>query len=295
MTLEYTEESSFDNVYNAALAYLDEKITYYDVRIPVRKCMSWAIRFVALSCLAVGAVLPIVAASNVAGVGGLTQFDLTLYGYYAVILGGLVFAADQTFLISRSWMRFVVTKMALEDIKKDFESAWAHSFHGPEQKTEPATYAGALALYDEYIEKAQQQVSSETSQWIQELNAAMTGLEKKISRHEQKLQVKFDALVKERQEEDAARKQSARPGAILVTFADSETYIGNIFLKVAGPITHEVNVAPGTMKHPIGELPAGVYAVSMLARKRKTEGGDIDVSNGDIVTLVAGGKEEVTF
>ena len=294
MSVKYEDATSFDSVYKEAQDFIQGHIDYYGGRIGCRRKASWIIRGLVLLSLAVGVLLPILAAALPDAASDPSKFELSLWGYYAIVFGGLIFAVDQTFLISKSWMRFTVTMITLEDILKDFEAAWGQAFYSAGQKTED-NFPNALSLQSEYKDKAQDQVVQETNQWVQDLTAAMTSMEQRIARHEKKLETKLEALIIERTAQIDAQAKSVLPGAIRVNFKQPNSYDGQITVSLEGPEARTAKVPAETEKHAFGNLPPGVYSITIEAGLKQENGSVRGVSNSDVVTLAAGDKEDVNF
>lgn len=294
MSVAYEGPESYQKVFDSTLGFIDENIDYYQYRIKWRRRMSWVVRGLVLVTLIVGILLPIYAAGLPEDPSGPSKFQLSMFGYYVIVLGGLIFAIDQTFLITKSWMRFTVTMISLQDVKKDFVDSWDQSFHKAAEKSEE-NFKAALTLGSEYKDKAQILVEQETNQWVQDLTAAMTSLEQRIAKQEKKLESKFETMMKERNAAQEAQVQSAQLGAILVKFQKPDIYQGDMAVSLDGPDAKTATIPAGTAKHAFGKLRQGVYTVTLQSRQKDAQGQPRDVSDSDVVTLAAGGKAEVSF
>ena len=291
------KKKSYENVLKCGENNIEEHILYYRSRIPRRRILSNIIRTLVLLLMAIGILLPIFGSGmdSSADLFGFNRFQLSLGGYYILVLAGLVFAIDQYFMISRSWMRFTVTMQALEDIKCDFNDEWNNNFHDEAQMNQ-ANFPKAIALKTKYTDKARQERQRETSEWVEDLTSAISKISARLAQAEKTMEAKMETLIKDKIKDQDAAAKAGVPGAIRVTIANPLQYVdGSMSLSLEGPADRKDTIPPGTSKHAFSKLPIGIYVIRFEATKTDASGKSHPAKASDVVSLAGGQKEDVSF
>ncbi len=71
------------------------------------------VRILTYASLAIGLILPLTA-----------NPDLVNYGYPFLVVSGLFFSLDRTFLISQTWVRYIRAEMEIRSLILDFRYSW---------------------------------------------------------------------------------------------------------------------------------------------------------------------------
>ena len=195
---------------------------------------SWLIRIMASACLLLATVLPLSKSVDPITVLGIFAFAGPSQAAIACIaLAGLAVAANQVFLISATWIRYVNAMMKIKTLILVAELDWRSQRDGLTDPVPTLEVQKALSIFKALVVSSRQIVEAETSSWSAELVKAIEELKSLVQ--EQKATV--DTMAKEEQKAiEAAHKLAAAPtlGTVRVKLEGAvERLTGSIKISIA--------------------------------------------------------------
>lgn len=118
------------------------------------------------------------------------------YGYVSLVIGGLVYSADQVFLFSKSWVRYIQAEMQIRQLLLQFHYQWYidRVAISPDQPVDTQQAQGILTGFKAFIESVHQVIAQETKTWETEINDSMTQLGSQLQAKTDELDSKIKAL-----------------------------------------------------------------------------------------------------
>ncbi|MGA1876180.1 MAG: SLATT domain-containing protein [bacterium] len=185
-------EKALQSIYERANKTSVTICTWYWLSIKKKRVTSLTTRFLTLSLLIIGTVLPLLAGlrESVAG-----RLFLTQFGVAALACAGLFQVADRVFGWSSGWLRYITTVTAMESLTRRFELDWADcmlNLTGNPNGAKVKQFFDLAKRFEEEILKLQ---SEETGKWVADFSSGA---------------VLLDGLVKSQRESGAKSAEAAR-------------------------------------------------------------------------------------
>jgi uncharacterized protein YgfB (UPF0149 family) len=226
--------------------------SWYWSSISKKRNTSLAVRFLALSFLMVGTVLPLIAAVAKAPEH---RLDLTQVGIAVLILAGLLQLADRIFGWSSGWMRYISTVTAMENLTRTFQMEWGQYLITttlPLELTDAQTlFTLALKLEQELT----QLQAEETNKWVTEFTSGIALLDSMIKTQREQTEKKLDeirASLTEKERKDLLDKKEKLHGSLEVTLVfkgDAKSImigiVPNDLVEFLGNSWTQIKVSPG--------------------------------------------------
>lgn len=245
-------EAALQSIYERASKTSTTICTWYWLSIKTKRRTSLTVRFLTLSLLIVGTVLPILAGlrDNVAD-----RLFFTQFGVAALACGGLLQVADRVFGWSSGWLRYITTVTAMESLTRRFELDWAGcilNLTGTLNESNVKQLFDFAKRFEEEMLKLQ---SEETDKWVLDFNGGMALLNSLIKSQHESGEKAIEAACAAAAAQEAARRaveKTKQSGALEVTlihkaeakkvsiaFDDgaSEDFLGTVWSKL--------NLSPG--------------------------------------------------
>jgi hypothetical protein len=259
MKLDTVED--LDTAFAEAKQQVQAEYDWYEKARRRYLILSWVIRIVAVLSLVIGTILPLTQATKPIDLLGLSFSSPSQAAIACLVFAGLVLAANQVFMISATWGRYVGAMMKLGTLLKVAEFDWAIHRAALPNPVPLAEGQKAAASFKALVVNARQLVEDETSEWSAELVKAIDQLRILISEKRSTV----EALANEEQKaRDAAQKlaSASTHGTIRVKIEGSfERLTGAIRVSAAGH-TDERTVAVSTLV--FSDVPSGIHKVTLV-------------------------------
>jgi hypothetical protein len=271
--------ADLDAEYAKAVKAAEEEFDWYASRRWWWLFLSWLTRGLAAVALVFGVILPLSKEPSICYFGSPAQAAIA-----CIALAGLAVGADQVFMISSTWTRYVSAMMKIKTLQKAAECDWVALKVGLADPISPENVQKALALFKALAIGSRQIVEAETSSWSAELVKAVEQLRDLIS--EQKTAV--DALSKEGQRtREAAQKLAVGTVRVKIEGAVARL-VGSVRVTVAGRF-EDRNAPVTTIAVP--EVLNGIHAVTLAGWD--TAGNPVAVE--DVVRVVSNSIADVSL
>jgi len=159
-----TNIEKLDQLYAASLKLAEDDARWYQKRQRGWRIGSIVVRILTYITLAIGVVFPLIAKPGLAN-----------YGYPFLVVSGLLFSLDRTFLISQTWMRYISAEMEIRSLILDFRYWWYEKrCELLENKGE--TFYPQIRMFKTFICKVQDIITKETASWELELKESLAAM-----------------------------------------------------------------------------------------------------------------------
>jgi len=257
MTLDELETA-----YAAAVKDAQREYDWYSRHRWSYVILSWLTRGLGAVALAFGVVLPLSNSTDAIHFLSFTFAGPAQAAVACIAFAGLVVGANQVFMISATWVRYVSAMMKIKTLQKTTELDWFALKTGLAEPMAPQDVQKALALFKALVVGSRQIVDAETSLWSAELVKAIEQLRALVS--EQKTAV--ESLAKEEQKtREAAQKlaSASTHGTVRVKIEGAlERLVGPIKVCVAGR-SEDRNSPVTTVVLP--EVISGAHRITLAA------------------------------
>jgi len=255
--------AELETLYAAAKVDAQKEHNWYALRRWFYVILSWLTRGLAAVALVFGVVLPLSNSTDSLSFLGFTFAGPAQAAVACIAFAGLVVGANQVFMISATWIRYVNAMMKIKTLQMATELDWIALKAGLADPISSQDVQKALALFKALVVGSRQIVETETSLWSSELVKAIEQLRDLVS--EQKTTV--DALAKEEQRTREAAQRLATAsthGTVRVKIEGAvDRLVGSIKFTVAGRSENR-NSPVTTVVLP--EVFTGTYRVTLAGR-----------------------------
>jgi hypothetical protein len=211
-------------------------------------------RGIAAILLAFGVILPLAVTAEKISIGAMSFSGPAQLGVACIALAGLIIGANQVFLISSTWSRYVGAMMKLKTLQQIARVDWDMLKTKFSDPLTPDDIVTALAHFKSLVADTRQIVETETASWSSDLAKAMDQL--KVMVQEQK------SVVENLAKEERKALEAAQASGVLR-------------LKLEGQkqrLTGEVTISAGSAKaiKPVADLliladvPAGIQNILLV-------------------------------
>jgi SMODS and SLOG-associating 2TM effector domain 2 len=276
--------AELDAAYAAAVKDVENEIDWYARRRWRWVFLSWLTRGLGAVALVVGVILPL-------------SKELPFNDFFSspaqaaiacIALAGLAVGADQVFMISATWARYVSAMTKIETLQRAIKFDWIALRAGLADPISLQDVQRALALFKALVIGSRQIVEAETNSWSAELVKAVEQLRVLIS--EQKTAV--DTLSKEGQRtREVAHKLAVAStlGTVRVKIEGAvERLVGSVRVTIAGH-SEDRNAPVTTIVVP--EILYGTHTVTLAGCD--TAGNPVTVE--DVVQVVSNSIADISL
>lgn len=281
--------SELDAAFDAAMKDAEDEYEWYRWRRWPYVILSWLTRGLAAVALGFGVLLPLSkSAASLPSFVASTFEGPAQAAVACIAFAGLMVGANEIFMISATWVRYVGAMMKLKTLRKATELDWAAHKASLAEPVSPQDAQKALALFKALVIGSRQVVESETSSWSSELVKAIEQLRALVS--EQKTAV--DALAKEEQKtREAAQKLAAASthGTVRVKIEGAAERLAGTIKITAATRSEERSSPVSTVV--LTEVVGGIHKVTLAGTD--TNGKDLFVEN--VVQVVPSSVADVSL
>jgi|WetSurMetagenome_2_1015567.scaffolds.fasta_scaffold333277_1 hypothetical protein len=173
-------QQSVNDIYEWVIGNALMQIDWYSKKLPHKRFFSLRGRFLVLFCAAIGILCPLLDASQPAVNLRLSEcfrLDFLKIGYIAFALAGIIVMCDKYFGLSTGWMRFIETKLKLEEALKAFYMDWA------ELSARKAGEAEMITKMKGFVLQVESLVSHESALWIREFKSNLSSIDDMVKKN----------------------------------------------------------------------------------------------------------------
>jgi len=228
-------EESLDSIYDWAVLVASDNIEWYARKKRPRRLGSLFLRAFSIIFAAVGALCPLIAATEIFG----DKFNLAQWGYVFLALAASVAGFDYYFGQSSGWMRFVITEISIQRALKEFQYDWV--ILKVQQEKNSLNTPIFLQRAKDFTLQIENIIRQETDTWVAEFQTNITQLEKVLKT------------------ETEARKS----GSIRVVIKNCAEFERVAIRLNDNPIKELVGITEGI----INAISPGSYEVTVIGRK----------------------------
>jgi hypothetical protein len=220
-------------------------------------------RVLAAVSLGAGVILPMLGSTEPMRLFGVVRFSSPAQAAVACLaFGGLLIGADQVFMISVTWSRYISAMMKIETLMKVTEYDWTALKSNLKEPIPAAAAAQAQALFRALVTDSRSVVETETAAWSSDITKAIEQLRGLVDQQK----VSAAALAKEEQNaREAARKlaAAARTGTVRAKIGgDVQRLRGTVRITV-GAMAEEREAPVSTVV--LMDVPEGPHQVTLAA------------------------------
>lgn len=268
--MKFETLADLDHAFAEAKKDAEAEYGWYAKRRWTYVILSWVTRVMAAVALVFGVLLPLSVSTAPVSFLGLTFGGPAQAAVACLAFAGLVVGANQVFMISSTWVRYVGAMMKIRTLVKSTELDWIALKAGLTDPVPSQDIQKALALFKALVVGSRQLVEAETSSWSSELVKAIEQLRTLVN--EQRTTV--EALAKEEQKtREAAQK-----------LASASTH-GSLRIKVEGAIERlsgSIKITVATRSEERSSLLTTVVLSEIAAGVQKVTLTGMDVSGKPI-------------
>jgi len=163
-----------DREYTKAIERAERYSTWYETNRTWVRTVSRVFRGCAILAVAVGTLCPLIDAAYASAPSSFGQ-----WGYVAFALSAALVGADRFFGLSSSWMRYMVARLELSRVQKNFHFEWTRLIADLQDR--PLAYDQfevRLKAIESFTTKVDEIVKQETENWISEFQRSLSELAK---------------------------------------------------------------------------------------------------------------------
>ena len=222
-------------LYRWAVKTAESRIAWYDQsRKPKRAGSQW-LRVFSILFAAVGALCPLVDATEIVG----DKILLGQWGYVFIALAAAIVGYDKYFGLSTGWMRYIVTQLSLEKALKEFQYDWIIL------NAQQSNTSALLQRIKDFSLQIESLVKQETDAWVLEFESSVAQLEKVLK----------------------TEVETKKTGHVKITVANAADYDTVIIKLNNDPVKELIGVTEGL----IDSVPPKQYEVTAIGRKGDKE------------------------
>jgi hypothetical protein len=179
-------------LYELTVERIQCEMVWYEKRIPSIRNFSYALRVASLLFLAGAVTSPLLCVIFFPKADAALQLRFSNAGYIAIALAGVLFSIDKFFVVSKTWMRYIPTKLIIEKKLLEFRYKWQNC--RAEMKgidVGPEAEKSIIAGFQKFVCDIMDEVIKETGTWQSDLEEGLKALSDQIRQVDQKLSNKF--------------------------------------------------------------------------------------------------------
>jgi hypothetical protein len=176
---EFTMQS-IDEIYEWVVANARKQIDWYSRKIPHKRTFSLLARILVLFFAAIGIICPLLDIFQPPIKNDLStclRIDVLKLGYLAFAQAGIIVMFDKYFGLSSGWMRFIETKLKLEEHLKMFYLDWAGL------KARNISDAELITHMKTFLQQVEGLVSHESALWIREFKSNLASIDDLVKKN----------------------------------------------------------------------------------------------------------------
>ncbi len=266
---------TMDSYFDQVREWLKSDMDFVGSQIGFWRGKSHWIRFFAFLAVAAGVLLPIPLFD--AWPGWPTGME---WGYFSIVLGGLVLLLDRTFNISGAWVRLTLAEMKVKQVRYRLDLDWAKRRPLLTESNGLTEGPALIDLLRAATEAAHEIAEGQKVAWTAEMTQALDGLRTRLDADRGAL----EQLQTQRQEE----QQRPTTGAVNIIIAGPD--------KLKPPLTVSVGDKQATFQTvpprlTFNAVPAGLQTIHLVAERKAGAAFDEGVTE----TIVAGQIKAIAF
>jgi hypothetical protein len=249
------QSSDIQSSYNYTISHIRERASWYAKRAGVHRFGSALLRLFGFAAFCAGVVQPLLDGS-----------DNYRFAYLALAIGGLILLADQTFMFSNTWVRYIKARLALEAAADQLEAEW--KLMCAVMANASPTEQQAMKLLADSTASANAIVMSETTQWQGELEAAIKHLSDEMTKARddaatRRAKVEEQAAENRRKAEEKKQQDdnTKKAGSLNLTVSSTKETLKNVEVKIDGKDLRKSDALPTTFGY--RELAPGFYHITI--------------------------------
>jgi hypothetical protein len=262
--------ATMDSYFAQAQDWLKSDMDFVGSQIGFWRGKSHWIRGFAFLAVAAGVLLPIPLFD--AWPGWPTGME---WGYFSIVLGGLVLLLDRTFNMSGAWVRLTLAEMKVKQVRYRLDLDWAKRRPLLTDSNGATEGPALIELLRVATEAAHEIAEGQKVAWTTEMTQALDGLRARLDADRGAL----ERLQVQRQLE----QERPTTGAFNITIDKPQDLAPPLVVKVGSDVRGTYPSVPSKLS--IADVPAGLQILQLTA-KRKTGGAQFDF--GTTETVVAG-------
>jgi SMODS and SLOG-associating 2TM effector domain 2 len=174
---------SIDLLYNWTLEKSLLRINWYKKGSRKKKMGSQIIRAAAIILVGIGALCPLLNATDVFG----KDYDaIGQWGYVVLALAATAVGYDKFFGLSTGWIRYISTQMTLERMMAEFQYDWVILQTKLNYQLSPDSILLSMQKFRDYTVQVESLVKQETDAWAAEFQNNLAELQKMLSTEAEK-------------------------------------------------------------------------------------------------------------
>jgi hypothetical protein len=177
---------SLTRLYDWAVANAQQQIDWYEGKIKPKGRFSRTLLALAIIIGGMGALCPLIDTACSDYENAICSIPFLELGYILIALAGVIIVFDRTFGFSAGWMRFMETKMNLQQALNEFRFTWAKALakQVPEYKKGEHQQEPISALCD-FTSKVDMLLINETRAWVLEFRKNLTEVDQLVDKGKQ--------------------------------------------------------------------------------------------------------------
>jgi hypothetical protein len=253
--------SSVEAVYEWTIRNAWSQYNWYARKKGYKRRGSQFIRMMAVALAAIGALCPLLDATDlmVNWVGD--PIKLGQWGYVFLAMAGALVSYDRFFGLSSGWMRYILTQLEIERAIKVLHYDWS-LYRSADKADDPANVQAFLQRAKDFTTQIEALVKQETDAWVLEFQTNLSQLEKSLK----------------------AETEARKPGSVKVTVPNARSF-DRVEVRLNGVAKAEM---VGVVEAMIPAVPPGQYRLSatgMKAGQESEEARVVEVHPGNMLTV----------